>query len=114
LSVQIDPATKRVLSFTASKTETSPVGMEPASVTTASISGSDIPFGYYLEAPKFTPYLECYLDGEAVCQRIDGFQYRVERGESEWLTVVPWTEMTGFTCADADWTPEIVVSFSAE
>ena len=51
LSVRIDPTTKRVLSFTATKTETSPAGTEPVSVTTASISGGEIPFAYHLEVP---------------------------------------------------------------
>ncbi|MBN1492440.1 MAG: hypothetical protein JXA69_21185 [Phycisphaerae bacterium] len=114
LTVTLDPITRDVMSFTANKTETSPAGTEPVTVTTASIGGRGLPLRYYLNAPQYAPYLECDATGNTVCQTIDSFQYRVEQSESEWVTVVPWTEMWDFTCDDADWDPVVVISFTTE
>lgn len=115
LSVTIDPQTYRVLTFNATKTGTSRPGTDPPSVTTVSIRGGDVPLDVYLEPPRYTPYMLCYLEGEATCERIAAYQYRIERGESEWFTTVaPYTEMTGFTCSDMDYLAAIAISFKEE
>ena len=93
LRVTIQPETLLVTRFAAMRTETN-----GANVTTSVVNGGDVRMVAY-GAPPIAG-LECMAVGDDVSSRVTEFEYQVTRGPDEWLTVVPWTELTSWDCYD--------------